>query len=97
MVTLAVLVPLFILVIIAGNKAEEKEKEAKRIEKERMEKILNTKKDNYNKQKRAFIEENGNPDKSLTIEEYDFNLEIHVFKTKKKFSYWVKNIISEIL
>ena len=58
-------------------------KEAEKKRWEERERILNIKKDTYNKQKKILIEENGTPDKTIVIEEYDFNAEIHVYESKK--------------
>ena len=79
-----ILIPLFIVAVISGKKDEERKKEEEEREKERIERMLNIKKDNYNKPKKSFIDDNGIPDKTIAIEEYDFNSEIHVYENKKE-------------
>ena len=86
-IAICVILPIFIIAIISGKKDEERKKEAEKKEREERERILNIKKDTYNKQKKILIEENGTPDKTIVIEEYDFNAEIHVYESKKMFSF----------
>lgn len=76
-----------IILIIAGFSANAKAKEvkAKEEEKKKREKeALEEKIGQYNIDKQTFIENNGTPDKSIKIKEYDLDSEIHVYEKSKK-------------
>lgn len=98
-VVIAVFALLFIYIIVsASQEASEKrvQEENARLEREEKLRIL---KEEYNAQKQKFLAENGTPSKSLIINEFDMNSEIHVYENSKKIfiqgkEYLFKDIMS---
>lgn len=77
---------LAVFVIVAGISAsnQEKEKKEKELEIQRQRKAeLKAKAEEYEIQKKTFLSENGDPDKSIIIRENEIGSEIHVYESKK--------------
>lgn len=98
-----IVILVFVIVIIASainqstiDDEKKKKREEVRIKREQE---LKEKRRQYEVLKQIFIGENGTPDKSIIIDELDFNSEIHAYESSKKVfilgkEYSFKDIIS---
>lgn len=98
-VLLGAIVVIFLIMMVVASNESAKEEERKKQQREQQQAAFNAKVAEYEASKKRFVEQNGEPDKTIVIEQYNLNSEISVYEDTKSIfilgkKYAFKDVVS---